>query len=141
MGFRMIMISACLAGVRCRFDGASKPNEKVIELVRQGKAVLVCPEQLGGMPTPRVPSEIVGKKVMSKEGKDVTANFILGAEEALKIAKMYGCKEAILKQKSPSCGSGVIFDGTFSKKKIKGDGMFARLLKKNGIKVRTEEDI
>jgi len=141
LGFRMIMISACLAGVRCRFDGASKPNEKVIELVRQGKAVLVCPEQLGGMPTPRVPSEIVGKKVMSKEGKDVTANFILGAEEALKIAKMYGCKEAILKQKSPSCGSGVIFDGTFSKKKIKGDGMFARLLKKNGIKVRTEEDI
>jgi uncharacterized protein YbbK (DUF523 family) len=137
----MKIVSACLAGVKCRWDGDSRPCQKVIDLVKEGKAIPVCPEQLGGLTTPRIPCEQKGNKVFAKDGKDMTDFFEKGAEEALKIAKLTGCKEAILKSKSPSCGSGRVYDGTFSGKLIEGDGVFAKLLKKNNIKVLTEEEI
>lgn len=133
--------SACLLGIRCRFDGESKANEKVVSLSKKEFLIPVCPEQLGGLPTPRDPSEQKGSKVVSKSGKDVTKNFKEGAKQVLKIAKLFRVKQAILKQRSPSRGCGQIFDGTFSEKIIKGDGTTASLLKKNGIKVITEEDL
>ena len=137
----MKIVSACLAGIKCRWDGEARPCQKVIELVKKGEAIPVCPEQLGGLNTPRVPAEQRGDKVFSKESKDVTAQFVKEAEEALKIAKFNNCKEAIIKSKSPSCGSGIIYDGSFSGKLIKGDGIFAKLLKKNNIRVFTEKDL
>lgn len=137
----MKLVSACLAGIKCRWDGDSRPCEKVMELVRQGKAIPVCPEQLGGLTTPRTPAEQRGDKVFTKDGKDVTAEFKKGAEEALKIAKLANCKEAILKSKSPSCGFGKVYDGTFSGNLTKGDGVLAALLKKNNIKIITENDL
>jgi uncharacterized protein YbbK (DUF523 family) len=137
----MIIISACLAGFPCRYDGERKANEKVIKLVKGGKAILVCPEQLGGLTTPRLASEIKNGKVLDKQGKDVTKEFERGAEIVLEIAKEYGCKEAILKARSPSCGKGQIYDGTFSGRIITGSGKTAELLMKNGIGVKTEEEI
>lgn len=137
----MKIVSACLAGVKCRYDSSDKPCQKVIDLVKKGEAIPVCPEQLGGLTTPRIPSEIKGDKVFRQDGKDLTAEFERGAKEALKITQLAGCKEAILKSSSPSCGSGKIYDGTFSGKLTEGDGIFTRLLKKNNIKVLTEEEI
>jgi uncharacterized protein YbbK (DUF523 family) len=137
----MIIVSACLAGIKCRYDGKSKPCQKVIELVKQGKAIPVCPEQLGGLPTPRIPSEQKDKKVITKDGKNVTKNFKQGAETALQITKENNCNKAILKTKSAACGYGKIYDGTFSGKLINGNGVFAKLLEKNGITIQTENDI
>ena len=137
----MKIVSACLAGIKCRWDGEAKPCQKVIDLVKQGKAISVCPEQLGGLTTPRSPAEQKDNKVFTKDGKDVTSQFEKGAEEALKIAKLANCNEAIMKTKSPSCGSGKIYDGTFSGKLIDGDGVFAKILKKNNIKIFTEDEI
>jgi uncharacterized protein YbbK (DUF523 family) len=135
----MKLCSACLLGVKCRYDGKSKLNKKVIEL----KEVLipVCPEQLGGLATPRESSEIQGDKIITQSGKDKTKDFGKGAEETLKIAKLFNIKQAILKQRSPSCGCGQIYDGTFSGKVVKGDGITTSLLKRNGIKVISEEEI
>ena len=137
----MKIISACLAGINCRYDGGSKPNQKVIELVKQGKAILVCPEQLAGLTTPRTPAEEKDGKIITKDGKDLTKEFQKGAQEALKIARLSNCKEAILKAKSPSCGCGKVYDGSFSGNLIDGDGVFTRLLKENNIRVITEEDL
>lgn len=135
------LCSACLLGIKCRYDGRSKPNKKVIDLSRKEILIPVCPEQLGGLPTPREGPEQQGKKVITKSGKDVTKNFKMGAEQVLKLAKLFGIKKAILKQRSPSCGCGQIYDGTFSNRIIKGDGVTASLLKKNKIKVITEENL
>jgi uncharacterized protein YbbK (DUF523 family) len=137
----MEIVSACLAGVKCRWDGKARSCQKVVNLVKQGKAIPVCPEQLGGLTTPRAPAEQKGNRIFTKDGKDVTAEFEKGAKEALKIAKLANCKEAILKSRSPCCGSGEIYDGTFSGKLINGDGVFAKLLKNNKIKVFTENEI
>lgn len=139
----MKIVSACLLGIKCRYDGKDKLNKKVIALSKSKKEILipVCPEQLGGLSTPREPSEQKGKKVITKSGKEVTKNFKKGAKEVLKLAKSFKIKEAILKQKSPSCGCGKIPAGSFSGKTIKGDGVTAALLKKNGVKVVTEEDL
>nr|VFJ89644.1 MAG: Uncharacterized conserved protein YbbK, DUF523 family [Candidatus Kentron sp. H]VFJ96690.1 MAG: Uncharacterized conserved protein YbbK, DUF523 family [Candidatus Kentron sp. H]VFJ97621.1 MAG: Uncharacterized conserved protein YbbK, DUF523 family [Candidatus Kentron sp. H] len=136
----MKIISACLAGIKCRYDGEAAPCRKVIELVEQGEAIPVCPEQLGGLPTPRAPAEKRDDGVFTKEGKDVTYQFETGAKEALKIAKLAGCGQAILKARSPSCGSGAIYDGTFSGRVIEGDGVFAGMAKENGIEVVTEDE-
>jgi uncharacterized protein YbbK (DUF523 family) len=138
---KIILCSACLLGIGCRYDGKNKENKKVIELAKEKILVPVCPEQLGGLPTPREPAEQKGNKVFTKSGKDVSKNFKKGAKEVLKLAKLFKIKEAILKQRSPSCGSGQIYDGTFSDKIKKGNGVTAALLKKNGIKVITEEDL
>jgi len=137
----MKLCSACLLGIKCRYNGKSKKNRKVIELAKKEILIPVCPEQLGGLPTPREPAEIKGKRVFTKSGKEVTKNFQKGAEEVLKIAKLFGIKEAILKQKSPSCGLGKIYDGTFRGKLIKGKGVTASLLKKNKIKIISEENL
>jgi uncharacterized protein YbbK (DUF523 family) len=137
----MKLCSACLLGVECRYDGKSKTNRKVLQLSKKEALIPICPEQLGGLPTPRTPAEQINDKVFTRAGKDVTLNFIQGAKEVLKIAKIYGVNEAILKQRSPSCGCGQIYDGTFSGKIIKGDGVTTALLKKNGINVLSEEDL
>ncbi|MBZ9572284.1 DUF523 domain-containing protein [Patescibacteria group bacterium] len=137
----MKLCSACLLGIECRYDSKSKPNDKVIELSKKETLIPICPEQLGGLPTPREPSEQKGDKVVTKSGKDVTENFTRGAEQVLHLARLLNIKEAILKQKSPSCGCGKIYDGTFSDRLIEGDGVTVALLKKNGIKVITEEDL
>ena len=137
----MIIVSACLAGVQCRYDGAGKPCEAVIRLVAEGKAMPVCPEQLGGLPTPRMSAELKGGKIIRKDGVDVSDEFNKGAQEALKLAKLVGAKEAILKSRSPSCGVGKIYDGSFSGTLIEGDGVFAALCKSNDIEVKTEEEI
>jgi uncharacterized protein YbbK (DUF523 family) len=139
----MYIVSACLAGIPCRYDGDSNENKIVLELVRQGKAIPVCPEVLGGLSTPRVPCEIIEdkngiKKVINKEGKECTKEFIEGAEKTLAIAKAVGANKAILKSKSPSCGLGFIYDGTFSGKLREGNGLTAELLSKHGIAVCTE---
>lgn len=136
----MKIVSACLAGINCRWDGESRPCQKVVDLVKEGKAIPVCPEQLGGLTTPRTPAEQKEDRVFTKNGKDVTSQFERGAKEALKIALLANCEEAIIKSKSPSCGCGNIYDGTFSGKLIVGDGVFAKILKKNNIKVFSEND-
>ena len=137
----MIVVSACLAGIKCRYDGKAKPNQKIIELVKAGKAILVCPEQLGGLTTPRIAAEIKNNQVITKAGKDVTAEFEKGAQEAFKIAQLANCQKAILKSNSPSCGVGQTYDGSFTGKLIQRDGIFTKLLKQNNIKVLTEEEI
>ena len=121
----MILISACLLGCACRYDGKSKPHPLAQELARQGLAVPVCPEQLGGLPTPRAPSERQGERVVSSLGADVTAQYRRGAEETLRLAELYGCTTAVLKERSPSCGSGEIYDGTFTGTLTDGDGVTA----------------
>ena len=136
----MKLCSACLLGIKCRWDAKSKPDKRVIVLVKKEILIPVCPEQLGGLSTPREPAEQKDDKVITKSGKDVTKNFLQGAKQVLKLAKLFNIKQAILKQKSPSCGCGKIYDGTFSGTIIKGDGVTADLLKKNKIQVITEED-
>lgn len=140
----MIIISACLAGVNCKYNGGNNLNKDIIEIMKEGKGVLVCPEQLGGLTTPRVPCEIVDNKnlkVINKFNEDKTLEFIKGAEETLRIAKTVNAKIAILKSKSPSCGCGLIYDGTFSGKIINGNGITTDCLIKNGIKVYNENNI
>ena len=146
----MILVSACLCGFNCRYDGQDNKVEKILELVKKKKALPVCPEQLGGLPTPRYPAEIRngsgngvlgGKaKVYNKKGADVSSFFIRGAEEALKLARQVQTSSAILKEGSPSCGSSLVYDGSFSYKKVAGEGLTAALLRKNGLKVYSEEN-
>ena len=136
----MIIVSACLAGVNCRYDGGGKPCEAVIQLVAQGKALPLCPEQLGGLTTPRPPAEQQGERVLTCEGVDVSAQFRRGAGEALRLARLSGASTAILKARSPSCGCGRVYDGTFSGRLVNGEGVFARLCLDAGIRVMTEEE-
>jgi uncharacterized protein YbbK (DUF523 family) len=138
---KMIIVSACLAGVACRYDGGSKPCEKVMRWVAKGEAIPLCPEQLGGLTTPRASAEITGNRVIRKNGVDVTDAFTRGAQEALKIARLVATKTAILKARSPSCGCGKIYDGSFTGRLVDGNGVFAEVCKKAGIEVRTEEEI
>ncbi|MBC7130251.1 DUF523 domain-containing protein [Candidatus Bathyarchaeota archaeon] len=137
----MKLCSACLLGIQCRYDGGHSFNNKVVELLKKEVLIPVCPEQLGGLPTPREPAEIKNGKVVTKSGIDVTENFQRGAEQTLRLAKLMGIKEAILKQKSPSCGCGKIYDGTFTGRIINGDGVTTALLKRNGIKVVPDEEL
>ncbi len=134
------IVSACLAGFPCRYDGAAKSDPRVMALVRSGGALPVCPEQLGGLPTPREPSEIVGGRVLSRDGRDLTEAFGRGARATLDLARAYGCDEAILKARSPSCGKGLVHDGRFGDGLVEGDGLAAALLASEGVRVRTEED-
>lgn len=142
----MYLVSSCFAGVNCRYDEKNNENKIILKLVKEGKAIPVCPEQLGGLPTPRVPCEIIidengNKKIVNKDGKDLTKEFIEGAEKTLAIAKAKGIKKAILKSKSPSCGCGLVYDGTFSGTLVKGNGLTTELLIKNGFEVYTENDL
>jgi len=137
----MKLVSACLAGLNVRYDGKSKANEKIIRLVREGKAIPVCPEQLAGFSTPREPMEIRNGRVFTKSGKDVTEQMQKGAEETLKIARLVNATEIIFKSKSPSCGKGLVYDGSFSGKLAKGNGIATELLEKNGFRVVAEQEI
>lgn len=132
-----ILVSACLIGTNCKYNGGNNYSDEVMEFLKDYEIIPICPEQLGGLSTPRPASEIVGNNVINIEGNVVTQNYLKGAEEALKIAKMLGVKKALLKAKSPSCGNGKIYDGTFSGTLIDGDGITTKLLKENDIKVIT----
>ena len=136
-----ILVSACLLGVACRYDGKRKPNEAVIALKEKYNLIPVCPEIMGGPPTPRLPSEIRGETVIMENGEDVTDKYSRGAEETLRLARLFGCGKAVLKEKSPSCGSGRIYDGTFSKTLTEGNGVTAGMLLANGIRVAGETEI
>ena len=132
-----LLISACLLGVECKYSGASNalPEETIEKLRTRYRLIPVCPETAGGLPTPRDPSERLGERVVSCRGADVTAQFKKGAEAALTLARRYGCTTALMKEHSPSCGSGLIYDGSFSGKLVKGDGCAAELLKAAGVSV------
>jgi len=136
-----ILISACLLGVSCRYDGASKPHPLAEALAKKHTLIPVCPEQLGGLPTPRLPAERQGGQVVAKDGTDVTAQYRRGAEETLRLCKLFGCKAAVLKERSPSCGRGEIYDGTHSGTLTAGDGVTAQLLAEHGIAVYGESRI
>ncbi len=146
----MKIVSACLMGCECRYDKKSALDADVEQLVRDGKAIPVCPEQLGGLSTPRPPAEIVGgdgfdvldgkAKVINDRGEDVTHMFIDGAHQALRIATAAGATRAILKERSPSCGSRLIYDGSFSGTKKQGVGVTAALFIRHGIEVESEDD-
>lgn len=136
---KMTVVSACLAGVNCRMDGGNKLVPEIKRLVDEGKAIPVCPEELGGLPTPRDPSEQRDGYVFSKSGKDVTEEFVRGAEESLRICREHGCSRAILKAKSPSCGVGMIHNGRFDGGLVEGNGVFTQLLLDAGIPVMTEQ--
>jgi uncharacterized protein YbbK (DUF523 family) len=141
----MYIVSACLAGINSRYDGRDNENKIILQLMKEGKAIPLCPEQLGGMPTPRTPCEICvdesgNKRIISKEGKNFTKEFEEGAEKVLKVAQALGVRKVILKAKSPSCGYGFVYDGTFSGRLVEGNGLAAELLIRNGIEVFTEKD-
>lgn len=127
-------------GLCCRYDRTGKLKESIESLMGEHELIPVCPEIFGGLPTPRTPAERSGNRVITKDGQDVTDAYRQGAMETLKLARLYGCSRAVLKERSPSCGSGQIYDGTFTGKLISGDGVTAELLKKNGITVTGESD-
>lgn len=147
----MLVVSACLAGVNCKFDGGNNLDHRIRDLVAKGMAVPVCPEQLGGNSTPREAVELNGVSgddvllgkgsLISESGKDKKESFVRGAEEVLKIAQMAGAKYAILKERSPSCGSTMIYDGSFTGQKRPGRGVTTALLEHNGIRVYSEEEL
>lgn len=146
-----MIVSACLVGVSCKYNGGNNDNDKVKEFLKDKQYIIICPEQLGGLTTPRKPSEInqaggkevlIGNsKVISCENKDVTENFVKGAKESLNIAKIFNCKQALLKEGSPSCGCNLIYDGTFTGKKISGMGVTAALFNENNIEVFSEKEL
>ena len=137
-----VLISACLLGFECKYCGGSnKLTEQQLAALRERfRLIPVCPETAGGLPTPRDPSERLGDKVVSNQGRDVTAQYQKGAETALTLARRYGCKAALLKEKSPSCGSGQIYDGSFTGTLVTGDGVAAQMLKEEGLIVFGESD-
>lgn len=136
-----LLVSACLLGCACRYDGKSKPCPRVLALMERHTLIPVCPEQLGGLSTPRPPAERREGGVVTREGGDVTAQYRRGAEEALHLARLYGCTHAVLKERSPACGSGQIYDGSFSGRLTPGDGVAAALLRENGIVVLGESQV
>lgn len=133
-----LLISACLMGIRCRYDGKSKPIDCLRQLNEHFTLIPICPEVWGGLPTPRVPAERIGECVITRDGRNVTAEYELGAQRALAIAQSGGCRLALLKERSPSCGHGTIYDGTFTGALCAGDGVCAQLLTQNGIAVYGE---
>ena len=136
-----ILVSACLLGYPVRYDGQSKIVDKIVELAKDNILIPICPEILGGLPTPRIKSEIKGDRVIRYDGKDVTDNYLIGANIALNIAKLNNVDYCILKSKSPSCGKELIYDGNFNGTLIDGDGITCKILKENGFIVYSEEDM
>ena len=135
-----LLVSACLRGVCCRYDGDSKAHPEMEKLARCHTLVPVCPEQLGGLPTPRPPAERRGDRVVTQHS-DVTEQYRRGAEETLKLCKLFGCEAAVLKEHSPSCGRGTVYDGTFTRTLTAGDGVTSELLAANGIPVYGESQM
>ena len=137
----MILVSACLMGDNCKYNGGNNRNEAVIEYLKDKTYRTVCPEVAGGLQCPRPPAEICGDRVIDKEGNDVTEAFTLGANKTLIFARALKAELCILKANSPSCGCGMIYDGTFSGTKIAGNGITTDLLLKNNFRVITEKDV
>lgn len=136
-----ILCSACLLGVRCRYDGKGKASDKVLALLDRHQLIPVCPEQLGGLSTPRPPCEMgADGRIRSESGEDKSAAFERGAVEALRLFELTGCEAALLKARSPSCGRGMIYDGSFTGRLTGGNGVFATKLLQKKIRVYTEED-
>ena len=135
-----ILVSACLLGIDCKYSGGNNLNEKVLEYIKDYEVIPVCPEIMGGLSTPRPPSERIGDKVLNNQGTNVTNEYTKGALETLKLAKLFNVKKALLKAKSPSCGKGKIYDGTFTSTLIEGNGVTVDLLESNGIEVISEQD-
>lgn len=136
-----LLISACLMGIKCRYDGKQKKIPELDRLMESYVLIPVCPEVLGGLPTPRVPSERRGKAVVTRDGRDVTENYRQGARESLRICQMTHTDCALLKERSPSCGFGSIYDGTFTGTLCPGDGVCAALLKQHGVRVYGESQV
>ncbi len=146
----MLIVSACLVGVNCKYDGGNNSHPELVELYRKGEIIPVCPEQLGGLSTPRAPAEIRGgdgedvwegkARLITPRGEDVTEAFKRGAREALNLARHAGAERAIFKEKSPSCGPYFIYDGTFSGQLVAGKGVAAELFLREGLKVNSEND-
>lgn len=136
-----ILVSACLAGINCKYNGKNNEHKKIIELIKNKDVILICPEQLGGLKTPRTPAERIKDKVITNDNIDVTKEYQKGAEEVLNLVKKFNIKTAILKSKSPSCGKGKIYDGSFSNTLIYGNGITTELLEKNGIKVISSDEL
>lgn len=137
-----ILVSACLLGVPCRYDGGANRCPALLDALREGghTPVPVCPEVYGGLPTPRPPAERQGERVTARTGADVTAAYRQGAAAAVQLARLAGCQAAVLKANSPSCGVGCIYDGSFTHTKIPGDGVAAAALREAGLTVYTEQD-
>lgn len=138
---KKILVSACLLGTPCRYDGKSKPCTELDRLREKFRLIPVCPEVMGGLDTPRLPCEMQGSKVIRKDGADLTEPYQKGAQAALAVATAEGVNLALLKEKSPSCGSRFRYDGTFSGTLVEGQGLSAALLKENGIRVYSENEI
>ena len=136
-----ILVSACLLGMNCRYCGGGCWDERAAGLLAEYCLIPVCPEQLGGLPTPREPDEILNGRVVERGGRDNTEAFERGAREALRAARLFGCEFALLKERSPSCGANMIYDGTFTGRRTAGAGVAARLLADAGIRVFSEEHI
>lgn len=136
-----ILVSQCLLGCNCRYKGDNCQNHQIIALSKDHTLIPICPEQMGGLPTPRAPSEILGNKVISYQGQDVTEQYQTGASIALYLAQLNHVDLAIMKSKSPSCGKGLIYDGSFSGKMIEGNGITVDKLLDHGIDVYTEEEL
>jgi uncharacterized protein YbbK (DUF523 family) len=136
-----ILVSACLLGINCTYRGDSNLHPVIMQLLCKHTLIPICPEQLGGLSTPRTPAEICADNVIMKNGDDVTSQFAKGAREALRIARLYDCKLAILKQRSPSCGNGQIYDGSHQGVLIAGDGFTTRALREAGLTILSEEEI
>lgn len=136
-----ILVSACLLGVHCRYDGNGVMQEALERLSKEHNLIPVCPEIYGGLSTPRDPAERIGERIITKTGQDVTAQYTKGAREILALCKFYDCHYAILKERSPSCGYGKIYDGTFSGKLVDGNGVTAQLLSEQGVKIYGESRI
>ena len=136
-----ILVSACLLGVNCRYSGKGELCQELQKLMKEHHLIPVCPEQLGGLPTPRPPAERRGDRVVTRAGGDVTAQYRRGAEEAWKLCRLLDCQAAVLKERSPSCGSGEIYDGTFTGTRVPGDGVTAETLRAQGIRILGETQI
>ena len=136
-----LLVSACLMGVGCRYDGKSNELPQLKELLARHQCIPACAEIFGGLPTPRVPAEIQGDRVVNREGLDVTEEFTRGAQEVARLAEVTSCTAALLKERSPSCGCGWVYDGTFTKTLVEGDGLTAKALKEMGVTVYGESEI
>ena len=134
----LFLVSACLCGLACRYDGLAKPVGRLVELHRAGLALAVCPEVDGGLSTPRQPCELRQGKVVGRDGLDLTEAFKLGSERALGMARKNNLRLAVLKDNSPSCGSTAVYDGSFSGLLIPGQGLTAAILRDNGLLIISE---
>ena len=141
MGKETLLVSACLLGLKCRYDGGDKYRPEAVRLMELYDLVPVCPELLGGMPVPRTPAEIRGGRVVSSDGEDRTELFGRGARLTLELARKFGARRALLKSGSPSCGRDAVYDGTFSGRKVAGKGVAAAMLEAAGLTVLQEQDI